>query len=826
MRCAPHQALPAGAAGPFSAGVVGRRRSRLARRRLRDPRGHAPLGTKALSPVTAPVSSALSTVEPVAAATIPSVNADDLPVRAQVPRASSVLPRSAAGSPPRAPPRIPFPRRSACCRRPNSSSAPAIRPKHSPRSASTSGASRVELLAEERLAARVQSLCGLGRVNEARMDLAKLGRAYPGSPISDGARRFCGIDVPWRLLRASGASMTILLTEQAGACHCDSGWPCIRPDGEEAMKPTATTGELRHLLHIIEFPLGFTSIGSGAECDVSLASSPHRAPACLHRCGTQRGGAMRTSVRPASWYNGPMIRGATLLLRRRSPADGRRTLRLRHRTLGEKTAREDTTEETSARMTYSPPARRPRRGLQAPTESCRPSRGRHASPTRSTIRGVAMGRGSASFGGAQGGGAGAGSLQDGDLARRGGHAAVAAAGGGCGSAHGASNFAQDNASSGASSGPVSGDDGSAVSSKREHFSEPFGEQLWRGPALPDGWHRMELQGGHDVRLLAHHAVDGQGLRPGGHQPALQHRGLRSRRSDDAPGPITLGTHTCNTCDVPIGNYVTATQTDTSGSFTLKAGPDSARASPITIQAGKWRRTIPDRHHDELRDEHAKCRATRSACPRSTPRGDMPQMALLTGGFDNLGCFLYKMGVDPREYSAPHAGGRLDIYEGVNAPLGAMIGNGLGLSNGERPGTATRATRVRSGPASRASRPTTWSCWPARATRGHRPSRPLSITAMHDWLNEGGKVFATHFHYLWFQSGPSDFQGTATWKESRPASAWATTTSTRPAKGQLFQQWLSNVGVTSASSGTIALTGVADSVGTVRPGSRRPRCDDL
>ena len=51
-------------------------------------------------------------------------------------------------------------------------------------------------LAEERLAARVQSLCALGRVGEARTELAKLGRTYPGSAHFDRARRFCGIGAP------------------------------------------------------------------------------------------------------------------------------------------------------------------------------------------------------------------------------------------------------------------------------------------------------------------------------------------------------------------------------------------------------------------------------------------------------------------------------------------------------------------------------------------------------------------------------------------------------------------------------------------------------
>jgi hypothetical protein len=49
-------------------------------------------------------------------------------------------------------------------------------------------------LAEERMAARIQSLCALGRRAEANADLAKLARAYPRSPQLDRARRRCGIE--------------------------------------------------------------------------------------------------------------------------------------------------------------------------------------------------------------------------------------------------------------------------------------------------------------------------------------------------------------------------------------------------------------------------------------------------------------------------------------------------------------------------------------------------------------------------------------------------------------------------------------------------------
>jgi hypothetical protein len=48
-------------------------------------------------------------------------------------------------------------------------------------------------LAQERMAARVQALCGLGRVSEAQVALARLTRVSPNSPHQERAREACPI---------------------------------------------------------------------------------------------------------------------------------------------------------------------------------------------------------------------------------------------------------------------------------------------------------------------------------------------------------------------------------------------------------------------------------------------------------------------------------------------------------------------------------------------------------------------------------------------------------------------------------------------------------
>ncbi len=91
--------------------------------------------------------------------------------------------------------------------------------------------------------------------------------------------------------------------------------------------------------------------------------------------------------------------------------------------------------------------------------------------------------------------------------------------------------------------------------------------------------------------------------------------------------------------------------------------------------------------------------------------------------------------------------------------------------------------------------------------------------MHDWLNEGGKMFATHFHYVWFKDGPADFQNAAQWQGFSGGflSGQYDIDTTFP-KGKVLHDWLANVGALTGN--TIAMNGVASSVTTVNPPTQR------
>jgi hypothetical protein len=272
-------------------------------------------------------------------------------------------------------------------------------------------------------------------------------------------------------------------------------------------------------------------------------------------------------------------------------------------------------------------------------------------------------------------------------------------------------------------------------------------------------------------------------------------------------PITPGTKSCNTCDASVGNYVAIAQTDTTGSFTLTGVPTGTDV-PITVQMGKWRRTTTV--------STKSCVSTAVPdgtlhLPGSHAEGDMPQMALLTGGCDDMACFLTNMGIADAEFTAPQGGGRVDVYAGFG---------GAALSTGGTAGACSTNTCP---------------LWQSKSNfeyydialfscecSTNANSKPASaLTALTGWLNEGGKVFASHFHYYWFQENPTAaIQNVATWLGTSIAgSAPGPFDVNNPAsfpKGVLYADWLKNVGaITSLGPpAPISLNDVATSVSTV------------
>jgi hypothetical protein len=141
------------------------------------------------------------------------------------------------------------------------------------------------------------------------------------------------------------------------------------------------------------------------------------------------------------------------------------------------------------------------------------------------------------------------------------------------------------------------------------------------------------------------------------------------------------------------------------------------------------------------------------------------------------------------YSGPSA----DVYQGLG-----LNGNGASLANG----TAGDCTNA-SCPLWASKQSFEYydvailSCECAEQTNTNES--PAAYTNLRDWLNEGGRVLASHYQDTWFKDNPSaDLQGVATWLDGSTALDGGTDSGTYDLNttfvlGMQFEGWLGNLG---------------------------------
>jgi hypothetical protein len=181
----------------------------------------------------------------------------------------------------------------------------------------------------------------------------------------------------------------------------------------------------------------------------------------------------------------------------------------------------------------------------------------------------------------------------------------------------------------------------------------------------------------------------------------------------------------------------------------------------------------------------------------------------TTGCDNLACFLRSVGIDASEFSSPHAGGRVDVYQGLGA-----TGSGAPLSNGLAGDCTTAACPLWS--SLQSLEPYDAVLLGCECDENNQTKPASALLAMHDYLDQGGTVFATHSQATWFKNGPADFQKAATWTDGpAPGATGPFVVDSSFSKGRDFEQWLANIGAAdNAGIVPLAVADVSTSVTTV------------
>ena len=156
--------------------------------------------------------------------------------------------------------------------------------------------------------------------------------------------------------------------------------------------------------------------------------------------------------------------------------------------------------------------------------------------------------------------------------------------------------------------------------------------------------------------------------------ARARRGLRSvRRPRErlAPGHGAHGVgRALRAPDVPVGTNI-----------------------PLVLQLGKWRKQL-------VIPEVKACQDTPMSnpsimrLPAKQSEGDMPQLAVATGGCDPFECLLRKIGIDASEFTGPTGGGKVHLYQGTGGSALPGVDGDRGRPLGEPDAGQLRHRRQR------------------------------------------------------------------------------------------------------------------------------------
>jgi hypothetical protein len=244
--------------------------------------------------------------------------------------------------------------------------------------------------------------------------------------------------------------------------------------------------------------------------------------------------------------------------------------------------------------------------------------------------------------------------------------------------------------------------------------------------------------------------------------------------------------TCDQCaDGVSGSPLVSTFSATNGTFRLNNVPCGVDV-PLVIQLGKWRRqiTVP---------APACCSTTaltrdQTRLPRKQaeqhPNDNIPRIAVVTGAVDTIECVLPKIGIANDQYSVGSGTGRVRFYRDNG---GRFTGS-----------TSTAASTLFNSLAEMRK----YDMIILDCVGNEQPKSFLQRDNMERYANAGGRIFASHFAYVWLYGNPSTISFTSSATFTPGAASVANQDAridTSFPKGVTFAEWVQLVNAQAATS---------------------------
>ncbi len=285
-------------------------------------------------------------------------------------------------------------------------------------------------------------------------------------------------------------------------------------------------------------------------------------------------------------------------------------------------------------------------------------------------------------------------------------------------------------------------------------------------------------------------------------------------SDSGLLPFPAGI-SCDLCGAEAaGSPLVTTFTAADGTFTLKGVP-VGESVPVVIQLGRWRRqfTIPIPNACTTNTVSG----TQLSMPQNHMQGDLPRIAILTGGYDPVECALVDFGVDQSEFTNPGGGGYINFYSStVETPGSGPPFSGATISDNQ-PQQDQGALFATTGAGDGGTQPmiNNYDMVILECQGGPTTQLQAQEAQLATYLAAGGRVFGSDFIYDWFADNPA-LQGAADWDGNNCGYAYQVTGTIDPTNptGTAFQDWLQVVGISAAGSDTVELAPAYPNVASV------------
>ena len=256
---------------------------------------------------------------------------------------------------------------------------------------------------------------------------------------------------------------------------------------------------------------------------------------------------------------------------------------------------------------------------------------------------------------------------------------------------------------------------------------------------------------------------------------------------EMPAAFTEGAQCSRCSDELTGFPVAHVQSDDQGNFRLENVPAGDNI-PLVITTGKWRRQVVIPRVESCTDTTLTAVETR--LPKDKTEGDIPKIALSTGGADSLECLVRKLGIADGEVTTDTGAGRVHFFAGGGGVSNFSGTGGATFSNAQMLwGTVDKLKQYDM---------VFLSC---EGGQNANTKPQAALDAMKAYADLGGRVFASHWHNIWIEGStqggnqrPAVWPSIATWTNAGntdPGTIDLIDEASNP-KGSAFASWMLNV----------------------------------